>query len=140
MARPRTKGDGLCGEVLNENDQSIISRRTMVERARKLRTRMTSAEVKLWERLQDKKLSGLKFYKQAPIDRFIVDFYCPKKKLVIELDGGIHNDPEQKDYDDVREEMLLNREIRVIRFRNEKVFDDIDDVCICIEEACFVKH
>ncbi len=74
MARPRTKGDGPHGEVLNEFGEVTRTRKSMIEASKELRQRTTIAEELLWEALKEKKLSGLKFYRQMPIDRFIVDF------------------------------------------------------------------
>lgn len=139
MARPRTKGDGPNGEVLNEFGEIIRTRKSMIEASKELRRRETIAEGLLWEALKEKKLSGLKFYRQMPIDRFIVDFYCPRLKLVVELDGGIHDDPDQYEYDCLREQMLRERELRIIRFRNEEVISDLHDVCDRIRKACFVR-
>lgn len=139
MARPRTKGDGPNGEVLNEFGEIIRTRKSMIEASKELRQRETIAEKLLWEALKEKRLSGLKFYRQMPIDRFIVDFYCPRLKLIVELDGGIHDDPDQYEYDRLREQMLRERELRIIRFRNEEVISDLHDVCERIRKACFVR-
>ena len=139
MARPRTKGDGPNGEVLNEFGEVTRTRKSMIEASKELRQRTTIAEELLWEALKEKKLSGLKFYRQMPIDRFIVDFYCPRLKLAIELDGGIHDDPDQDDHNRLREQMLSEREIRIIRFRNKEVIRNLHDVCTRIKDACFVK-
>jgi len=100
---------------------------------------MTEAEEILWERLK-KKPYGLKFYRQHPIDRYVADFYCPRKKLVIELDGGIHDQPDQKEHDKLREEKFHKREIHTIRFRNSEVMSDIDGVCYRIAKACYVRN
>jgi len=139
MARPRTKGDRPNGEVLNEFGEVTRTRKSMIEASKELRQRMTMTEELLWESLRGRKLGGLKFYRQMPIDRFIVDFYCPRMKLVVELDGEIHDDLDQNDHDRLREDMLREREIRVIRFRNEEVIRDLHDVCNRIRKACFAK-
>lgn len=69
------------------------------EKAKELRNNMTEAEKLLWGKLQKNKIMGLRFKAQHPIDIFIADFYCHKLKLVIEVDGGIHNLPENKEYE-----------------------------------------
>ena len=75
---------------------------------------MTVAEDRLWEQLKEKKLLGLRFRPQHPIDIFIADFYCHPLKLIIEVDGGIHKSIEQKEYDLGREGELEIWGIRVI--------------------------
>ncbi|MFO7882070.1 MAG: DUF559 domain-containing protein [Kosmotogaceae bacterium] len=85
---------------------------TVFENARLLRRNMTEAEKLLWERLCKKQL-GVRFKAQHPIERFIADFYCHKAKLVVELDGEIHN--YQKEYDIGREGEMEKYDITVIR-------------------------
>ncbi len=72
---------------------------SIFKNAEKLRKNMTSAETKLWNSLSNKQLSGFRFKNQHPIHAFIVDFYCHKAKLVIEIDGEVHDGIEQADYD-----------------------------------------
>ena len=105
--------------------------------SRKLRKNQTTAEKLLWEKLRYRQLEGFKFLRQHPIlyDRkgndlnfFIPDFYCPKAKLAIEIDGGIHNEKWEQDL--WREEILNGMRIRVLRFRNE----DLHDLDLVIEE------
>ena len=71
-------------------------------------------------------MDGLKFRRQHPVGRFIVDFYCPDARLVVEIDGGVHAD--QVDYDAARAEALVERGYRVVRFSNEDVMTAMDDV------------
>ena len=95
-------------------------------RARELRQQMTPAEAALWERLRRKQLGGLKFRRQHPIGRFIVDFYCPSARLIVEVDGKIHD--YQKRQDAARDAFLTQRGYRVLRFRNEAVLQNIEMV------------
>ena len=95
------------------------------QKAEMLRKNMTKAETVLWERLRKNQL-GVRFKAQHPIERFIADFYSHKAKLVIEVDGEIHNF--QKEYDLGREAELEKYGITVIRFTNEDVFNEIDKV------------
>ena len=81
-----------------------------------MRSDGTDAEVRLWHCLRDRRLDGLKFRRQHPVGRYIVDFYCPEAKLAIELDGGQHAEQAQAAYDDRRERFLGQRGIRVLRF------------------------
>ena len=90
-----------------------------------LRENMTFAEKKLWTRLNNHQL-GVRFKPQHPIDIFIADFYCHKHKLVIEIDGKYHDD--NKDYDIGRTVELERFDLKVIRFSNEQVINDIDSV------------
>ena len=101
--------------------------------ARRHRRDMTPAEQKLWESLKGRQLGGLKFRRQHPVGRFILDFYCPAHKLVIELDGEVHQEHEH--YDNARTEKLVEFGYRVIRFRNQDVFDDLDSVLERILQA-----
>ena len=89
---------------------------------------MTPAESMLWSFLRNKSFLGLKFRRQHPIKNFIVDFYCHELKMVIELDGSIHDQNDQAEYDLGRTFELEELGLKVIRFRNEEVFDSIERV------------
>jgi very-short-patch-repair endonuclease len=94
--------------------------------ARQMRTEPTLAETLLWQRLNNKQLLGFKFRRQQVIDRFIVDFYCHEVKLVIEVDGEIHNYTQVEDA--IRQEFLESLGLRVVRFKNEDVLLRIEGV------------
>jgi len=94
--------------------------------ARHLRKHQTPAETRLWNALSRRQLAGLKFRRQHPVGQFIVDFYCPAYKLVIEVDGDIHT--YQKAYDNARTEQLQSFGYRVLRFTNEEVLSDLQTV------------
>ncbi|HEX8276522.1 MAG TPA: DUF559 domain-containing protein [Longimicrobiaceae bacterium] len=94
--------------------------------ARGLRRDGTPAEAVLWEALRSNRLDGLKFRRQHAVGRFVQDFYCPAHKLVVELDGGIHDQQAERDAD--RTSALAAHGCRVLRFRNEEVFDDLPNV------------
>ena len=94
--------------------------------ARQMRTEPTLAEKQLWQRLKNKQLLGFKFRRQQVIDRFIVDFYCHEIKLVIEVDGEIHNYTQVEDA--IRQEFLESLGLRVVRFKNEDVLLRIEGV------------
>ena len=91
------------------------------EAARRLRQELTPAESILWQALRGRQLEGLKFRCQHTVGRFIVDFYCPSVKLVIEVDGGIHD--QQQVYDQARTEKLEAFGYRVLRFTNDQVMN-----------------
>ena len=99
-----------------------------------LRRNLTLAELLLWKKLKDRKLFNTKFRKQHPINIFIDDFYCHEHKLVIEIDGDIHNNENSNEYDLNRTEELKKYGIRVIRFPNELIIYNIDFVIERIQE------
>jgi len=105
------------------------------QNAKKLRRNLTPAEIRLWEELSKKKLSGLKFRRQHPIRLFIADFYCHSAKLVIELDGSIHDTEEAKARDSDRDSILKEWGLNVVRFKNSEIFNDMPTVLRKIEEA-----
>ncbi|TYB79912.1 endonuclease domain-containing protein [Bizionia myxarmorum] len=102
-------------------------------KAKQLRSNMTKAEVMLWSRLKNNGCTGLKFRRQHPLHLFIVDFYCHKIALVIEIDGEYHNSEEQKALDKERTELLNFQDIHVIRFTNNEVYDNLNKVIESIE-------
>ena len=106
------------------------------DRARKLRSEMTIAESSLWSAISNNQLFNPKFRRQHPLNFFIADFYCHKLKLVIEVDGDAHDSLDQKDYDGGRTEELNKFGIKVIRFTNDQVLNQVDDVLISIRNLC----
>ncbi len=102
-------------------------------KAQLLRRNETKAEKLLWEKLRNNQLGGLKFRRQHPVNIYIADFYCHKFKLIIELDGDYHNQEEQKQKDEVRTEVLRLNDLKIIRFKNEEVEQDINQVLITIK-------
>ena len=85
----------------------------------------TPAEAALFEALRGGAIDGLRFRRQQPFERFILDFYCAPLRLCIELDGGVHDTGDQRERDALRTECLQARGITVIRFRNEEVLSDV---------------
>ena len=102
-------------------------------KAQFLRRNETIAEKLLWEKLRNNQLGGLKFRRQHPVNIYIADFYCHKFKLIIELDGDYHDQEEQKQKDEVRTEVLRLNDLKIIRFKNEEVEQDINQVLITIK-------
>ncbi len=96
------------------------------EKARQLRANITPEETILWERLKGKQICNVRFRRQHPINKYIVDFYCHEAKLVIELDGKIHL--KRKGYDKDRTRILNELNLDVIRFSNEKIHSNIEEV------------
>lgn len=98
------------------------------EKARALRKKETIAEKKLWNALKNKKAGNYKFRRQHPIGYYLVDFYCNEKYLIIEIDGSIHDEEENKEYDKVRQEQLENIGYRFLRFSNNEVMNSLNKV------------
>ncbi len=93
-----------------------------------LRTNMTDAENRLWSKLRRKQLRDHQFYRQKIIGKYIVDFYCPKANLVVELDGGQHYSENGKATDKRRDDVLIGMGIKVLRFSDNDVFENINGV------------
>ncbi len=116
---------------LSASDFHLPYNPKLVERARDMRKHPTAAEKKLWyDFLRTFKHRVLR---QRPIDNFIVDFYCAKLKLVIEIDGDTHSKDEQMEYDQARTSTLEGYGLKVIRFTNKEVLEDFEAVCAVIE-------
>lgn len=94
--------------------------------SRRLRKEMTEAEKLLWSKIRNKQLQGYHFYRQKPIGEFIVDFYCPKAKLVIELDGGQHYTDDGKAKDIRRDDCLRSMGLRVLRFSDIEALKNME--------------
>lgn len=111
----------------------------ITQTARNLRKRQTKAEAVLWQALRNRKLGGKKFLRQQPIifqldgfkRFFVADFYCHELKLVIEVDGGIHET--QKEYDKLRTHIINALGIRVIRFKNDEVMQSLQSTLTTIK-------
>ncbi|MEJ6781490.1 endonuclease domain-containing protein [Aminobacter sp. Piv2-1] len=97
--------------------------------ARKMRKQMTDAELKLWNELRAHRLMGLGFRRQLPIAGYIVDFACPSHKLIVELDGSQHAIAENVELDAARSQKLKSLGWTILRFWNDDVLRDIDNVC-----------
>jgi very-short-patch-repair endonuclease len=124
----------LISKRIKEQSLFLGASPNIFQKARSLRKRMTKAEKTLWVHLRRKTVNGKRFRRQHPIDQFIADFYCHEAKLVIEVDGGIHMSKNQKERDEMRTFELQSKGINVIRFTNDEVLFDIDNVIKRIEE------
>ena len=100
--------------------------------ARQKRHNPTPAEDKLWQELRNRHLCGAKFRRQYTVDRFIVDFFCPKTKLIIEVDGPIHDYTQEEDA--LRQEFLEAQGLKVIRFTNDVVMKEMQTVLAAIAD------
>ena len=97
---------------------------------------MTESETVLWETLRNLNC-GYHFRRQHPICDYIADFICLKRKLVIEVDGGYHNEPIQQQDDQVRTEFMERKGYTVIRFKNEEISNNLQEVIMRIKEQLF---
>lgn len=111
----------------------------MKEKARKLRKKMTPAEKKLWQRVRDRQVAGLKIRRQQAFGPYIFDFFCYELRLVIELDGSIHNEPSQRANDAERDDWCRACGLTVLRFTNDQVFADIELIIRSILEIRSIK-
>jgi very-short-patch-repair endonuclease len=117
---------------LNATDFHLPYDPTLVPTAKELRKNMTPAENKLWYGYL--RTFKFKVFRQRPIDHFIVDFYCPSLKLVIEVDGEYHFTEDGKAYDQERTQRLEGYGLKVIRFTNQQVLQEFESVCDAIHK------
>jgi very-short-patch-repair endonuclease len=96
--------------------------------SQELRKNMTDAERLLWSKMRNKQLKGLLFYRQRIIGNYIVDFYCPRVNLVIEIDGGQHYTDEGIKEDRIRDDYLRTQGYKVLRFSDKEVFENLKGV------------
>jgi len=101
--------------------------------ARQMRHAPTPAEDKLWQRLRNRQLHGFKFRRQHAIERFIVDFYCAEARLIVEVEGAIHQYTQEEDA--IRQEFLESLGLRVLRFTNDEINTSLDKVLEKISAA-----
>jgi len=118
-----------------------IKNKTFLKNRRKiLRAQLTPAEAQLWKLLKNKNLLGLKFRRQYSIENYIVDFCCPSQHIIIELDGEIHRNSVQSDYDFIRDQRLGELNYKVLRFENADVFRNPDAIIESVREITNKKN
>ena len=103
----------------------IYNRKYLKQFRKDLRNNLTPAEATLWKALQRSKLEGRKFRRQHSVGNYILDFYCPKEKLAIELDGQGHFTASGSERDFIRDEYIKTLDIKVLRFENIEIFDNL---------------
>ena len=103
-------------------------RRDLKDKARVLRCHTTDSEEHLWTRLRRKQILGIQFYRQKPLGNYIVDFYAPKVKLVVEVDGSQHLETRHRYEDESRDAFLASLGIHVLRFNSREVLLETDAV------------
>lgn len=120
-------------------DKNIHTRKYLETYRKELRNNSTISEKRLWKFLQKSQLEGRKFRRQQSIGNYIVDSYCASEKLIIELDGNIHENPVNQQYDFKRSEFLESLEHKVIRFKNDEIKNSIELVLERIKEGFKTK-
>lgn len=110
-------------------------RATLQAPARLLRKNMTDAEQVLWQRVRRKQIGGVQFYRQKPLLSYVVDFYCPAAKLVVELDGSQHFEQEHQSKDRLRDEALVRLGLQVLRFDNRQIMLETEAVLAVIDSV-----
>ena len=106
----------------------MYNRNSSLTRRRELRSHLTRAEALLWSNLKSSNLDGKKFTRQHGIGPYIVDFYCPECRVIVELDGAGHYDVLAQESDELRTNFLQNLGTRVIRFENKEVIENVEMV------------
>lgn len=109
--------------------------RKFIDRRRELRNQATDEENILWSELRNSKL-GYKFRRQHSFGGYILDFYCAQRRLIIEIDGGIHDSIPNKEYDKLRDKYFEELDYKVLRFKNSEVKKSLDKVIKKIQKAC----
>ncbi len=125
---PRGRGSDIVQTQLRYQYRGGLMFAGMIKRVRELRENQTDAEKVFWTLVRNKQFLNLKFRRQHQIGHYIVDFYCHSERLIIEFDGGIHDDPKQKSKDNIRDKYLSSVGNRVLRFENRELFDNPEKV------------
>jgi len=125
---PATGEESSAQKVVRRLGQYRYPPKQILRYAKEMRKKPTEAEAALWNALRRKQLNGFYFRRQRPVGRFIIDFYCEELRLGIELDGSVHDNPEEKQYDTEREEHLHARGVRIVRFSNDEVLENLKSV------------
>ncbi len=115
-------------------------KRNNIQIARNLRKNQTDAEKKLWLVLRNRQLCGVKFRRQFPIGRYVLDFYCPYYKLGIEADGGQHYENKERQRDEFRASELSELGVQILRFNDKEILTNIEGVCEVIERTIKEKR
>jgi very-short-patch-repair endonuclease len=112
---------------------TLKNKRSLQPLRRTLRHHQTDAEKRFWLYVRNKQFYGLKFYRQYSVGQYILDFYCPAKRIAIELDGGQHKDQDKKDTE--RTEFLQQFDVTVLRFWNHEILTNTDGVLSRLEQV-----
>ena len=118
-----------------EQNMFLGASKIIFENAKELRKNMTPAENILWAHLKTKP-KGFKFRRQHPLGSYVADFYCHKLKLVIELDGSIHDNLEVKVNDEIRQKLIEEDGLKIIRFKNDEILKHFPGVLKALATKC----
>ncbi|NOX85766.1 MAG: endonuclease domain-containing protein [Chlorobi bacterium] len=108
--------------------KNIFNRKKLKSFRKELRNNLTPAEAILWSALKNKQLEGRKFRRQHSIGKYVADFYCPREKMIIELDGADHFTPAGIEHDEKRDNYIRGLGIKIIRFENNLVYNHLEEV------------
>jgi very-short-patch-repair endonuclease len=108
--------------------ETIHNKKHLKTFRRELRNNLTPAEATMWKALQQKKLEGRKFRRQHSVGKYVLDFYCPTERLAVELDGAEHFTVHGSLHDEERDDYLKSLNIRVVRFENKEVYNNLEMV------------
>lgn len=121
----------------NQNMNRITyNKPELKQRRRKFRQDQTDAEKLLWSKIRNRQLNGLKFLRQYSVGDYVLDFYCPKVRLAVELDGSQHIEDKSQIYDEQRTKFLEQKGIQVVRFWNNEVINNLNGVLEKVVEIC----
>jgi len=114
----------------------LFNNKIVKDRRRSLRQQEIACEKLMWEKLRNRSLLGLKFRRQYSIGSFIVDFYCPEIKLIIEIDGATHSSEKEIIYDKERQKYLESLGLKIKRYTNTEIKENLSDLMYDLEELC----
>lgn len=123
---------------MNQEPEKIFNQKDKKATRQHLRSTVSVIERILWSKIRNQQL-GVKFRRQHGIGKYIVDFYCPDFKLVVELDGDSHYQEGAQEYDQVRDDFMRQHDLRILRFTNIEVMNNLDDVVLVISGALKAK-
>jgi len=115
--------------------KSIYNSQLLKQRRGELRKNQTEAEKVLWFHIRNKQIAGFKFFRQYSVGAYILDFYCPRGRLAVELGGVHHKDSDNRAYDQVRDLYLKGYDIGILRFWNDEILKNMDNVLETIQKS-----
>ena len=121
---------------MKSNQVRIRNRASLKARRKELRKNQTDCERIVWQRLRNRQINKLKFFRQYSLGAYILDFYCPEIRLAIELDGGQHMKEESKEYDQQRSSYLETNRVKILRFWNHEVYRNLEGVLRRVFAEC----
>lgn len=121
------------GFIMNRGADKIFNNAVLKSTRQCLRRNAPTPEIIFWNKLKSRQLCGLKFRRQHSIGNYVADFYCPSQKLVIEIDGDSHFNKNAKQKDEARTDFLKSLGLRVLRFTNKEIMDNISGVIVTIQ-------